>query len=128
MKKAVGLWIDHRKTVIVNVLSETEEITEIASNSDRHIRDAGEGEVFSADDHRERHLMNHLGQYYDEVISRIRDVDAILILGPGEAKGEFVKRLQKENLGGNIVAVETVDKMTNRQIAARVRQHFIIQN
>jgi hypothetical protein len=30
-----------------------------------------------------------------------------------------------EGLGGRIVGIETVDKMTDRQIAAKVRQHFI---
>ena len=58
------------------------------------------------------------------MISHIRDAESILIFGPGEAKGEFAKRLQSEDLGGRIVGVETVDKMTDGQIAARVRQHF----
>jgi hypothetical protein len=30
----------------------------------------------------------------------------------------------KNKLGGRIVGVETVDKMTDRQIAAKVRQRF----
>jgi hypothetical protein len=30
----------------------------------------------------------------------------------------------ENKLGGRIVGVETVDKMTDRQIAAKVRQHF----
>jgi hypothetical protein len=54
----------------------------------------------------------------------MRDAESILIFGPGEAKGELRKRLERNNLGGRIVAIETVDKMTDRQIAAKVRQHF----
>jgi len=54
----------------------------------------------------------------------MRDAESILIFGPGEAKGELRKRLEKDNLGGRIVAIETVDKMTDRQIAAKVRQYF----
>jgi hypothetical protein len=46
-------------------------------------------------------------------------------LGPGEAKGELKKRLKSQELGGRIVGIETVDKMTDRQIAARVRQRFL---
>jgi hypothetical protein len=34
-------------------------------------------------------------------------------------------RLGKEALGGRIVGIETVDKMTDRQVAARVRQRFL---
>jgi hypothetical protein len=58
------------------------------------------------------------------VISHIRDADSILIFGPGEAKGELKKRLESKGLGGRIVAVETTDKMTERQIAAKVRAYF----
>jgi len=58
------------------------------------------------------------------VIACIRDAEAILIFGPGEAKGELKRRLDKNRLGGRIAGVETVDKMTDRQIAAKARQHF----
>ena len=54
----------------------------------------------------------------------LRGADAILILGPGEAKGEFLKRVQSKKLRGVTVELETVDKMTDRQIAAKVGQHF----
>jgi hypothetical protein len=54
----------------------------------------------------------------------IRDAESILIFGHGEAKGELKKRLERNKLGGRIVGVETMDKMTNNQIAAKVRQYF----
>ena len=58
------------------------------------------------------------------MIASIRDAESILIFGPGEAKGELKKRLEGDKLGGRIVSIETVDKMTDRQITAKVRQHF----
>ena len=130
MKKEAGLWIDHRKTVIVTVSDDddAEEITQIASNVEKHVRYSGEAEEVSGGDQTDRRFSDHLTKYYDEVVSHVRDAASILIFGPGEAKGEFVKRLQNEGLGGSIVGVETVDKMTDRQIAARVRQHFQAQS
>jgi len=58
------------------------------------------------------------------VISYIRDAESILIFGPGEAKGELEKRLAAQGLGKRIVGIETTDKMTDGQIAAKVREHF----
>ena len=58
----------------------------------------------------------------------MRDAEEILILGPGEAKGELKKRLARENLGGRIVGIEAADKMTDPQIVAKVREHFLNQN
>ena len=127
MKREVGLWIDHRKTVIVMVSGETEEIEQIESNMEPHVRYSGRAMEFSAEDQRDRQFSEHLRKYYDEVISRVRGAESILILGPGEAKGELAKRLQSQGLGEHIAGVETVDKMTDRQIAARVRQHFAQQ-
>ena len=78
----------------------------------------------SADDERERQFTEHLSRYYDEVISHVRDAESILLLGPGEAKGELKKRLSSKGLAERIVGVETYDTMTDRQIAALVRQHY----
>jgi len=124
MKKQVGLWIDHRKTVVVTVSGETEEITQIESHMEKHVRYSGAAEQVKGEDQVDRRFSDHLTKYYDEVISHVRDAKSILILGPGEAKGEFVKRLGSEGLGERIVGIETADKMTDHQIAAIVRQHF----
>jgi len=78
-----------------------------------------------ADDSRERKFTGHLNIYYYAVIACIRDAESILIFGPGEAKGELKKRLERDKLGGRIVGIETVDKMTDHQIAVKVRQYFI---
>lgn len=124
MKKEVGVWIDHRKTVIVSVTDNKEETSLIRSGMEKHVRYSGAAQEDSAEDQRDTRFTGHLNKYYDQVISCIRDAESILILGPGEAKVELEKRLEKEALGGRVVGIETVDKMTNRQIAARVRQQF----
>ena len=64
----------------------------------------------------------------DVVIACLGDAESILIFGPGEAKGELKKRLEKNKLSGRIVVVETVDKMTDHQIAAKVRKHFLSES
>jgi len=125
MKSEIGLWIDHRQAVIVVVTDAGEETKHIISNMEKHVRfSSGSSEDGSQEDVRDRQFENHLNSYYDEVIAVIRDADSIQIFGPGEAKGELEKRLEHEGLKGRIVGIETVDKMTDRQIAAKVREHF----
>ena len=127
MKKEVGLWIDHRKTIIVALSNEAEEIKRITSHLEKDARPSGgwvahSGRDYKSEDLQDRRFMGHLDIYYDEVISFIRDAESILILGPGEAKGELKKRMESERLQGRIVGVETVDKMTDFQIEKKVRQ------
>jgi hypothetical protein len=68
--------------------------------------------------------MEHLNNYYDEVILSLRNAEALLIMGPGEAKGELKKRIELNTLNGREIDIETVDKMTDRQIVAKVQEYF----
>jgi len=132
MKTKVGLWIDHKKAIIVAVTDKGEVIALIISKVEKQPRRSGDSPLkgpydplqVPAADSRQRTLTGHLNIYYDAVIASIRDAESILIFGPGDAKGELQKRLKRNNLGGRIAGVETVDKMTDRQIAAKVRKYF----
>ena len=77
-----------------------------------------------AEDSRQRRLTGNLNVYYDEVLACLRGAAAILIFGPGEAKVELKKRLIKSKLGGLIAGVETLDKITNRQLVVKVQKSF----
>jgi len=125
MTREVGVWIDHRKAVIAILAGKTEQVRQVTSDMEKHVRYSGAAQEDSAEDQRDRRFTGHLNQYYDQVIGCIRDADSILILGPGEAKIELEERLGKEGLRGRIVGIETADKMTDRQVAARVRQRFL---
>lgn len=132
MKTHMGLWIDHRKAIVVAVTDKGEETGLIISHVEKQLRRAGDSPLkgrhdavhMPPDDRRQKALTGHLNIYYDAVIASVRDAEGILIFGPGEAKSELRKRLEKDNLGGRIAGVEAVDKMTDRQIAAKVRLHF----
>ena len=133
MKREVGLWIDHRKAVVVTIENEVEVTREIKSNMEKHVRFSSgthskadhDSQGSAAEDMRDRQFGNHLNDYYEGVISFIREADSIWIFGPGEGKVELENRLKREDLGGRIVGVETVNKMTDNQIAAKVRDHFL---
>ncbi len=134
MKRVVGIWIDHRKAVVVAVVGEGKEvILTMKSHMEPHVRFAAgtrskpqqQSHEVTGEDRQERRFEAHLNTYYDEVISHIGYAEAILVFGPGEAKAELAKRLESKGLARQIVAVETNDKMTDRQIAAKVRRHFL---
>lgn len=128
MERKVGLWIDHRKAIIVSIKDDLEEIKSVTSDMEKHVRFSGGAEKDSEENQRDRRFTSHLNKYYDEVISLIRDVDSILILGPGEAKVEFKKRFESETHIGSVVGIETADKMTDPQIAAKVRGYYSKKN
>ena len=132
MNATAGLWIDHRKAVVAIVSAKGEETTEIRSGVDKQPGRLGgvrstapyESQLVKADDRLERKLTSHLNQYYAKVIASIRKTDAILLFGPGEAKSELVKRLDRAKFGGHITVTETTDKLTDRQIVAKALKYF----
>lgn len=132
MNIKTGIWIDHRKAVIIMLSAKGEELLEIASNIEKHPgRSEGgrptapyEAQLVRADDSRERKFAGQLNQYYTEVATAFGAAESLLIFGPGEAKGELKRHLENAKPGKIIIAVETADKMTDRQIAAKVREYF----
>jgi len=136
VKKSAGLWIDHREAVIVFVSAKGETTKVIKSNVEKQQgRIAGvrstapyEALLVPADDRQQNSFTGHLNGYYDKVIAAIGDVKSILIFGPGEATGELKKRIEKSKSNESILEVEVMDKMTDRQIAAKVRKYFPVKN
>ena len=128
MSRNAGLWIDHKEAVIVFTASNAdsaEETKRMESGMEKHVRYSGRAASEGvAEDQRDRKHATELDQYYDDVIAQLKDATSILIFGPGEAKGEFKKRLEHKGADERIVGVETTDKMTDNQIAAKVREHY----
>ena len=132
MSIKAGIWIDHRQAVVVLVTDAGKKIKRIASGVEKPVRSSGTSSSknkytpndFVAEDTLQRKLASQLKNFFDEVIACVRDAEAILVVGPGEAKGEFVKRLKSKKHRGRIVELETTDKMTDRQLATKVGEHF----
>jgi hypothetical protein len=132
MKTTAGLWIDHRKAIIVTLSEKGETTREILSNVEKQPGRFGgkrstasfESDLVQADDTRQRRFTKHLGGFYNEVLECIRDAQSVLIFGPGEAKGELKKIMEQNNLLDRVVVMESADKMTDRQITARARNYF----
>ena len=134
MNKYIGIWIDHRKAVIVTSVDNTQSIVHVESKVEGHFRLKGGSrsktpygpQDVTSESKREERYKHHLRDYYKRVIELIRDASRIIVFGPGEAKHEFVKEIKKNKvLGQKIAGVETEDKMTDPQIAAKVRKFYI---
>lgn len=131
MASKVGIWVDHSRAVIVTISDGAGEVEQVLSNVVRHQRRAvgavpATSEPIPVEDKAKRAYEQQLKEYYDHVISELNDVEEIFLFGPGSAKKELKKRIEKKRLPAQIADVETTEKMTDRQIAQRVRAHFHI--
>lgn len=141
MKKYVGIWLDHRQAFVVSLVKNQlfddgsqEMIERIESDIERRVRLSGGSRTrktpygpqeISVDSKQEDRIKHQLRGYFREILHRVSDADRILIFGPGEAKIEFKKEIEKsKQLAAKINKIESADKMTERQIAAKVRSFF----
>jgi hypothetical protein len=132
MAMDVGLWIDHRKAVIVLLDEKGEDVVQVDSGIGKHTRFRGltrskipyTPQHQQGDDQLDKQFTQHVNRFYEKVITYLRGADTVFILGPGEAKSEFQKRLTQGKAEVHIAAIETAGKMTVRQISAKVRDFF----
>jgi hypothetical protein len=139
----IGVWLDRRKAVVVSLQratrsfenpKETTSIVTIASDVDRRVRLSGGSRTgntpwgpqqAAVDSKIEDRQKQQLKQYYRRIVHAVASGGGLLIMGPGEAKLELKKALEKQpSTAAKIIAMETRDKMTERQITARVRAFF----
>ena len=124
MSKEVGVWIDHKKAVIVSIAAGEVTTRTLTSDIGAHPHYSGSQEGGGEKKYEQRHNQD-LDRYYDDVIGQIGKPDALLLFGPGEAKLQLKERLRRSNVSSeSIVAVETTDKLTDPQIVAKVKEHY----
>lgn len=127
MKQEMGVWIDHEKAFIVTVGEEGDTTRTIHSNYSKHKRPLPHERprmAYGIGDRPNRQYNGHLNRFYDSVVRAVQTAGSLLILGPGEAKGEFKKRMKIKGVQDCTITLEAVDRMTERQIAAKTRNHF----
>ena len=128
MSQKTGVWIDHRKAVIVSASGDGVATKTLASDVAGHPRYGGQQDGGGEQKYEARHGQN-LDRYYDEVIGLLGQPEAILIFGPGEAKLELKARLgRSKSPSAPAVDVEAADQLTEPQIVAKVREHFGLEH
>ena len=124
MSHVGGVWIDHKKAVIVSIAAGNVTTRTLESEVGPHPHYAGSQESGGEKKYEERHNL-HLDRFYDEVISQIGQPDFLLLFGPGEAKLQLKDRLGHSPASSErVVAVESADKLTDPQIVAKVKEHY----
>jgi hypothetical protein len=133
MSHKIGVWIDHKKAVIVSASAEIATAQTLESQIGPHARYSARSAYPTPDGpkdsggekHYEERYDQHLDRYYDKIIGKLGQPDALLIFGPGEAKLQLKARLTRSGaLPEGSVAIEAADKLTDPQIVAKVNEHF----
>ena len=135
MKKKTGIWIDHKKAVIVSLNGEKEKITEIESTIENAVYHEKEGHkgTFSGSHHGnnetkfDERKKNHLNDFLKEVIAEVKETDELYVFGPAETKTKLEQKIYAEKTfdSSKLKSVETANSnMTSNQIVAMVKKFY----
>lgn len=104
-----AVWIDHKQAKVFHVDEQRFDESLIHAPNNHVHRDA------VAADH-----------FFRKVAEAIASAGEILVVGPGSAKLELIKHVQKHHhgLADKIVGVETVDHPSDKQLVAFIRKYF----
>ncbi len=128
----VGIWLDHKKAEIVTIEGETMQSETIYSEAEPKIRSTGgraSGGWMARSIMSEKKVDNRreleLKRFYNQLIDKVQQADELLLMGPGVAKNEFHKEfLRRAPLSRKLADVFTDEKMTHRQLKAKVKKFF----
>ena len=132
MKKNIGVWIDHREAIVVELSEAGEKTSRIESaieSQPRRASDNPSGSIESqhvpSDSKLERKKQADLGHFFDDVVSHLSGAEALFVFGPGEAKRELEDHIAgTRSLSAVPRSKETSDRMSESQIIAKVVEHF----
>lgn len=113
------VWLDHREARIFFIARDASTEVDVTSRKpDTHLHHHA-GSISG-----KRTEADH--SFLTSVVEILKPAEQWLVLGPGVAKLEFVRHVERHHraLAEHIVAVETVDHPSNRQIVAYARAHF----
>ncbi len=136
MKKNTGLWIDHKDAFLVSIEGDHSAVQHVESGAESHLKPSGGWKaagtavaqtVFNEHtaDERRKHQYH---AFYKKVIELLGDSAGIVIFGPGEAKIELAKEIEKvSELHKKVATVETCERMSENQLIAKVKTAFSVQ-
>jgi hypothetical protein len=136
MKKNTGIWVDHKAAVLVSIEGDQTFVQHVESGAESHLKPAGGWKaggtvvaqaVFNEHtaDERRKHQYH---AFYQKVIELLGDSYRIAIFGPGEAKLELAKEIEKvSEMHKKVTAVEASERMSENQLIAKVKKAFFVQ-
>lgn len=133
-KKNIGIWIDHKEAILVSIEDGQTTVERIESHAESHFRPSGGwkaggtcvAQSVSREQKADQRRKHQFHSFYQMVIKKAGEASKIFIFGPGEAKLELAKEVEKiKGKHGRIAAVEASDRLTENQIVAKVKSFFI---
>lgn len=132
-KNYLGVWIDLKKAVIIELNGKKDLVRTVESGIETRERYPGEtdqsgrfaGQFIDTEKTKEQRLEKQVKEYLKKVSDTLTYTAPIVLFGPADMKQRLSKHLREHSvLKDHIAGVETSDQMTENQMVAWVKKYF----
>lgn len=133
MKKNIGIWIDTKQAILINLLSNSHSIKKIESNIELREREPGESKKFGRfgnnyttyDKNKLNRKNEQTNHFVKNLLKEIENCESVVLFGPSNMKNVFAKEI-KANLrySSKLLGVANSDLITENQMVAWVKKFF----
>ncbi|WP_166264660.1 hypothetical protein [Marinobacter caseinilyticus] len=107
MKHYTGVWMDHRKAIIVRLETGEPQIVTVTSDAHRPSKSSGghhqkapnAHQDVVAEDHRQHRYLQEMNTFYEKIFQHLLTADEMLLLGPGQSKKKFNHFVEQRHPG-----------------------------
>ena len=134
MAGKAGVWVDHRLGIIVILDDDQPRVMRIEAGIDDRVHGNGdtasspshEHRLIASENRRQGRVRHHQRRFYRAIASVLLGCDSILVLGQNKTRNEVRRFIVDAHPHWNIPAVftEPAERLTERQLIARVRRFF----
>jgi stalled ribosome rescue protein Dom34 len=112
------VWLDHTKAQVIHFDKDASESEALKTHSTHPHPKQNHADTHANEDDNTA--------FYNDIAAVLKDVQQILVVGPGQEKTAFVKYLATKapSISENVKAVETVDHPSDGQLLSYARRHF----
>jgi len=133
MKKNIGIWIDTKKAVIINLTNAGSSVKIIESNIETRERIPGEskkfgrfgGQYLTYEKNKLNRKNEQTNQYLKQLIKEIQNCEFVVLFGPSSMKNLFEKEIKSNTqLANKLLGVFNSKLLTENQMVAWVKDFY----
>jgi hypothetical protein len=133
MSNGAGIWLDHRRAVVVNYTSAGHRLEKFQSGLRQLLRDNDGNHPRSLFGTKSKGTRSpkpapaekaDLNVFLEQVADAVRNADSIAICGPGQAKSELRNHLARHKLDDRVVSCEPAERMSDRLIVTHFQKEL----
>jgi len=133
MKKNIGIWIDTKHAVIINLSNNNHSVKIVNSTIETRERVDGEskkfgrfgGQYLTYEKNRMHRRNEQTNQFLKRLLKEIQNCDEIVLFGPSKMKKIFEKEIKGNmQISNKLAGVYNSDLLTENQMVAWVKNYF----